>query len=186
VSPGTIVTNAAIALSPQFGLTAGGLQAPYTATVVDDWADRFLVRGGMLRLTITNPSQTLSATDTSIRVKIYMAWSRYVAPASVTTMFIGTGASNMWDPTVVYNWFTTIKAPRMVCEKVLIPGDAVVIEKKLPSFIYKQAQDQRAGLYAFPYWIYSIESLNATATNGYSATYGYSLSFTGDLNNITY
>lgn len=181
----SMTTGVNAALATNYMLTAGGLQAPYTVTAIDNWSPSLFIRGGKLRFSISNNATTLTGANTSVRVKIWLAWSRKVVPSAVTTTFGTTSRSPLWDPTDIYTWQQYIKVPKLMTEKILIGADAVVVECKLPAFRDQVAQQAVSGLYAYPYWIYAVESMNANTTAACTVVSGYNLSFCGDLNGVT-
>lgn len=177
-----VVTLQAIASNFQF--TTGGLVlGTGTVTSDDSWGPRLFIRGGMINIMFCNRL----ANATNVRIKLWLCHARNVEPATVNTAYTLTGVASSFDPTVLFSWYKVIRAPILHYDKILELGDSWTVEHRVKPFSWPQWDEQQtAAPTSLPWWIFTVEPCQVAAAASVDVTYGYNMSFTGDLNGEAY
>lgn len=169
--------DAFLALSPNFFLSGAGGLNPAFVTIADV-GDKVFVRGGTLRLTVTNdPGDADNLVP--IRVRLWYGWLKNADFATFNTRFSIAAVANSWDPTLQTDWQNLISISDYT-EKALLISDSITWEHKLRPFQF-DVSSSASLRYKVPYYIMQVNALSSTtAPTTISYNNSWNVSFTAD------
>lgn len=176
-NPGVSLIEVKSGLPTDFQLVSGG-STRGTFTTTATMADKVFVRGGTLRIEITNdPGDAENLVP--IRVRIWYGWTKQSTFGTLGTVFDSNTLTSMWDPTLVADWQTYIRISDYI-EKTLLISDSLTWEHRLRPFQY-DASTAGLGRYNLPVYIISVNGM-AQTTSGttFTTVRGHNVSYTAD------
>jgi len=155
-----------------FWTTAGGAQELDNADGVPEFGDEIILRGGLFRLNIHNGSSN------DMKIKLW----RFNTGNNPDLTLIPSDLApqdQMWDPSVIPDFYTQVGKPFMSREVVIEGGNSYTFTTRFKS----QKIDQNAyeNNSRAPYVMILVGNQGVVASGAFSATRGYSLSFSGDV-----
>jgi len=155
-----------------FWTAVGGAQGLDNGDGVPEFGDEIVLRGGLFRINIHNSSTN------DMKVKIWRITTGNNPDITAVPNDL-TPLDQMWDPSVVPDFYTQFGKPFQAREVVIEGGNSYTYVTRFKS----QKIDQNAyeNLSRSPYVIIMLANQGSIDENEFSITRGYNLSFSGDV-----
>jgi len=155
-----------------FWTTAGGAQELDNGDGVPEFGDEIILRGGLFRLNIRNGSIG------DIRIRIW----RFTTGNNPDLTLIPSDLApqdQMWDPSVIPDFYTQVGKPFMSREVILEEGKSYTFTTRFKS----QKIDQNAyeNNSRSPFVMIMASNIGTAGAQPYSITRGYNVSYSGDV-----
>jgi len=155
-----------------FWTTAGGAQEIDQGDGVPEFGDEIILRGGLFRITVHNNSTN------DIKIKIW----RFTTGNNPDLTLIPSDLApqdQMWDPSIIPDFYTQVGRPFMSREVVIEGGNNYSFATRFKT----QKIDQNAyeNNSRAPYIMLMMANQGDDSANSVVVTRGYNLSFTGDV-----
>ena len=176
----TVFYYPTIEFGARFWTPAGGAVGVDTAVAVPTFQDDIILRGGVIKLTIANGNET-NLSDIHVRAWLIVSDSTPGLGATVPVDGSGGASTNFtrdWDPSIVADSHKEF-AKRIVLQRSALVqnGETLVLSHRMK--IQKIDQEDYLDDNNKLYWVVAV-SPNVNATNNYTVTASYNLSFSGD------
>lgn len=155
-----------------FWVAAGGAQEIDNGDGVPEFGDEIVLRGGKFEINIQNESST------DMKIKIW----RFTTGNNPDLTLIPPDLApqdQMWDPSVIPDFYTQVGKPFMSREVVIEGGNSYTFTTRFKSQkIDQNAYDNNSRA---PFIMVFVGNTSAAGANGYNIKRGYNLAFSGDV-----